>query len=306
MDQMDWELLNLVVSEKSAARISQKLFISQPAVIYRLNRMEAEHGCSLFHRSNRGITLTEAGETLLTFADKVLDQYRQISLSISSRSSYVNTITVGAPYSLTTYVISLMDSFRKEHKDVQFHLYTASSYNLLKRVQEGQLHTAFVRGILGEHPNMRTLFTDPLRLISKEPITLKTIADMPFIDYDMTTVQRHWLQIWADRHLQGGLHRAFYADNLRCCFQMVEAGFGWSIATSLLLLQKDHSSIYTYLPTDQAGEPLQVENQFLFSDEAEKLQMASQFIDHVLNSEWIGNIQKSLESLSYKYIAPQN
>lgn len=51
---------------------SERLYISQPAVTQQIQSLENEVGCQLFHRSNRGITLTAEGEQLLTSVNRIL------------------------------------------------------------------------------------------------------------------------------------------------------------------------------------------------------------------------------------------
>ncbi len=58
MDQTDWKLLKILQQEKSMVKAAERLFISQPAISYRLTRMENEFGQSLFVRSNRGVEMT--------------------------------------------------------------------------------------------------------------------------------------------------------------------------------------------------------------------------------------------------------
>ena len=58
MDTRDWELLLALEEEKSMTKAGERLFLSQPAVVYRLNRMEAEFGTTLFLRTNTGVNCT--------------------------------------------------------------------------------------------------------------------------------------------------------------------------------------------------------------------------------------------------------
>lgn len=52
---------------------SERLYISQSAVTQQMKALENEVGCKLFHRSNRGITLTAEGRELLHAADQILE-----------------------------------------------------------------------------------------------------------------------------------------------------------------------------------------------------------------------------------------
>lgn len=302
MDQLDWELLNVISIEKSASKAAKQLFVSQPAVSYRMQKMEEEFGTPLFIRTNKGILLTDAGERLLSYADRMLDQYGQIAMSVSEKTPYIDTITIGAPYSLTIYAVRLIREFCREYPQTRFHFYTDSSKNIIRRFQEGNLHIAFVRGIFGEMPNMKTLFKDSLRLISREPVTIEKLEKIPFIDYNMAGVQRHWINLWANTRLSCGLERTFYADSLRVCYQMVESGLGWSAVTSLILLQRDLSSLNNYLLMDNFNEPLQVSTQFLCSEEAKSLKSASRFAELVLSHDWAAEVEQQLRQLPYKLL----
>ena len=72
MDQTDWKLLKILQQEKSMVKAAERLFISQPAISYRLTRMENEFGQSLFVRSNRGVEMTSAGQRLYSFANLMI------------------------------------------------------------------------------------------------------------------------------------------------------------------------------------------------------------------------------------------
>lgn len=48
----------------SLTRAAQELGLTQPAVTYQIRRVEEQLGLSLFHRSQGGSRLTEAGEVL--------------------------------------------------------------------------------------------------------------------------------------------------------------------------------------------------------------------------------------------------
>lgn len=297
MDQLDWELLHMLSVEKSASKVANKLFISQPAVSYRLGRMEAEYGNQLFVRTNKGIGLTNAGNMLLSYAEKMLNDYRQIAGRVSSNESFANTITIGTPYVLTQFIAERIREFSKENPNVSFHFASDSSKNLVRRYQEGNLHIVFLRGIFGDTLKTHTLFRDPLRLISHDPVTFKKLQKLPFIDYEMTAVQRYWINLWSNTKLSSPLDKVWHATNLDACYSMVRAGLGWSAVTSLLILTRDFSDMNTYLLTDQSGEPLYVHTQLLYSKQAETFTIFSAFIEYILREPWRNKIVETLNNL---------
>ena len=53
---------------------SRRLFVSQPSITASIRELEAEMGVTIFERSNKGVVVTEEGETFLGYARQVLEQ----------------------------------------------------------------------------------------------------------------------------------------------------------------------------------------------------------------------------------------
>lgn len=66
----------LTVAQSSSMReAASKLYVSQPALSASIRELEDELGILIFERSNKGITLTEAGHEFISYAKKALSQY---------------------------------------------------------------------------------------------------------------------------------------------------------------------------------------------------------------------------------------
>ena len=86
-----------VAKDGSINEAAKNLFISQPSLSNSIKDIEAELQISLFHRTNKGITITNEGEAFLGYARAVVEQYAlleeryldkrntQISFSISTQ-----------------------------------------------------------------------------------------------------------------------------------------------------------------------------------------------------------------------------
>lgn len=79
-------------SMSEAARI---LFISQPSLSASIKELEEEIGIELFRRTNRGISLTPAGEEFIGYARQVVEQYALME------SKYIEKTTMKKKFSVS-------------------------------------------------------------------------------------------------------------------------------------------------------------------------------------------------------------
>lgn len=58
----------------SITEASHKLFVSQPSITAAISDLEKEMDVRIFDRTNKGVTVSEEGETFLGYARQVLEQ----------------------------------------------------------------------------------------------------------------------------------------------------------------------------------------------------------------------------------------
>ena len=73
-DISDINRVKVIAQEGSFNKAAQKLFISQPALTKRIARLEDTLGMKLFHRSNKGILLTEFGHKITIDGERIAKQ----------------------------------------------------------------------------------------------------------------------------------------------------------------------------------------------------------------------------------------
>ena len=70
----------IVISETgSMNKAAERLYISQPSLTGAVQELEKELGITVFHRSARGVTLTNDGQEFIAYAKQVYDQYEQLT-----------------------------------------------------------------------------------------------------------------------------------------------------------------------------------------------------------------------------------
>ena len=110
-----------VAEAGSFGKVAEILFISTPAIVQQINLLEERCGFPLFNRSNRGVSLTPAGQSLyedgkkiIELSDKALERAKQIF------EDSLMTIKIGSsPIFRARVLIDAMNMTRED--ELQFH-----------------------------------------------------------------------------------------------------------------------------------------------------------------------------------------
>lgn len=108
-----------VARSGSFTRAASVLDYAQSSVSSQIQGLEEELGVSLFDRLGRRTVLTEAGQRLLHYADKMLGLASEAKLAVPGLDEPTGTVTISAPESLCTYRLPVvLEHFRREYPKV--------------------------------------------------------------------------------------------------------------------------------------------------------------------------------------------
>ena len=80
LDQL--RILRAIVSEGSFKKAADSLYVTQPAVSLQIQNLEKQLEISIFDRGGRKAQLTEAGEVLLNYCERILNQCQEACRAI--------------------------------------------------------------------------------------------------------------------------------------------------------------------------------------------------------------------------------
>ena len=133
-----------VAETENVSKAAAALRLSQPALSRQIHDLEAELKVALFERSGRHLRLTGAGEDLLSFGRRVLDQagtFRERARAIGGGEAGV--LRVGAtPQSLQRLFPALIQRFRRLMPGVELRLTEGDMNTLAEALRRGRLHLA--------------------------------------------------------------------------------------------------------------------------------------------------------------------
>lgn len=155
-------------------RAAESAGVSQPALSAMLKKLETELGTELFHRTARGVDLTEAGRVFLVHAE---DSIRAADLAARSVHEIAGLqrgeIRIGGGATAVTYLLPpIVHAFREQHPGVRFYIREAGSRAIADSVRSGELDMGVVTLPLPHRADTDLVIvpfaTDELRLIAPE------------------------------------------------------------------------------------------------------------------------------------------
>ena len=181
-----------VAEELHFGRAAERLFIAQPPLSQQIQQLEREIGAPLFARTSRRVTLTAAGEALLTEAREILARVERAGES-ARRAARGETGWLGIGFSASaTYEVlpNALRVFRERYPDVELQLYEMTAAEQAHALREKQIHVGFARPFVEEadlivEPVAREPFLVALperhRLAGQEQVAMMELADEPFL-----------------------------------------------------------------------------------------------------------------------------
>lgn len=159
MDLAELRVFVAVAAERSFSRAAAKLHRTQPAISQAIRRLEDEVGEKLFDRSSKDGTLTEAGQVLQEYADRILRLTDEAELSVRElRDLHRGRVLIGVNEAAATILLPLIDRFRTAHPAVMLDVRRVAARHVAVEVVQGNLDF----GVMTFQPPERKLQALPL------------------------------------------------------------------------------------------------------------------------------------------------
>ncbi|MGN0813960.1 MAG: LysR family transcriptional regulator [Candidatus Coproplasma sp.] len=192
------------IAESGSLRAAaQNLFLSQPSLSKSVFELEQEMGITIFHRSSRGVALTEDGVKFLSYARQVTDQADLLERQYKQGKPVRRVFSVSAQH--YAFVVNAFVAFVKEYKDnkYEFTLRETRTNDIIEDVRTARSElgiiylSQFNREILTrimQNADVRftPLFTAKPHvfvgrknpLAKKDKVTLEDLKDYPRLTYE--------------------------------------------------------------------------------------------------------------------------
>lgn len=230
MELKDLHIFLKVAEFENISRAAKELSYVQSNVTARIQRLEEELGTELFHRHNRGITLTPEGKQLLVYADKISLLMSDMKKAFQNKDMPAGKLQIGSVETVIKLPI-ILSAYNRKYTDVDLSLTTGVTEHLIEEVLHYRLDGAFVTAQGDKiHPELEQyeVFEENLVLITEaKEMELEEIKKRSFLVFNRGCGYRAKLEEWL-RDEQASTARFMEMGTLETILGSVYSGLGVS------------------------------------------------------------------------------
>lgn len=167
-------MFSKIALEQSISKAAYEIHISQPALSQQMQRLEEELGVKLFERSNRGITLTRAGEVMQKYSEQFLELFGSLKEELENLSTFSGTVKIAATPVACNYALPCsLYKVKHHYPNYSFSLNSTPSKEVIYRILHGHADLGFIVGkVMEPDLNCTLAFQDKLCLVANSHFSI--------------------------------------------------------------------------------------------------------------------------------------
>jgi DNA-binding transcriptional LysR family regulator len=230
-----------VADELHFGRAAARVRVAQPAISQQIQRLERSVGARLFERNRREVRLTPAGEGLLPYAQRAIDDVADgIRAARRAAAGEIGHLTVGfLETAASTIVPQAVRTFQAAYPDVELTLRELGVGAQIDGLESSRLDVGFLRPpVEGAGLEFEKLVDEELvaavpsghPLARRESLVARTIAGEPLVLLAREVVPGLYDQVLAlSQEADGAGRIAQAATSIQAVLGIVAAGLGIAV-----------------------------------------------------------------------------
>jgi DNA-binding transcriptional LysR family regulator len=140
------QVFHTVARLLSFTKAAESLHMTQPAVTFQVRQLEEYFNTRLFDRTHNRISLTEAGQRVYEFADRIFDLYAEMENAVRDMTGEISgVLIIGASTTIAEYMLpALLGDFKKKYPDINVHLKVSNSDGIVHMVENNDIDLGVV------------------------------------------------------------------------------------------------------------------------------------------------------------------
>ena len=222
-------------------KAADALHMTQPAVTFQIRQLEEHFNTRLFDRTHNRVSLTEAGQRVYTFSDRIFELYDEMENAIREMTGDVSgVVTLGASTTIAEYMLPfLLGDFKSQNPEVNIRLKVSNTEGIVSMVENNIIDLGIVEASVS-NKNLQVDVCRMDQLVAIMPPThplarLETVSPQQLVPYAFICREegsgtREVITEYLQEHVAG--------EELKICLELgspeaikgaVEAGMGISI-----------------------------------------------------------------------------
>lgn len=176
----------------SFTKAAETLHMTQPAVTFQVRQLEEYFNTRLFDRTHNRISLTEAGQRVYEFGERIFQLYNEMENSVRELTGDISGVLIlGASTTIAEYMLpALLGDFKTKYPDVNLRLKVSNTDGIVSMVE----HNVIDLGVVEAPVTNKNLAVDVCRtdrlvaitppghpLANNDKIPLSAVIEYPYI-----------------------------------------------------------------------------------------------------------------------------
>ncbi len=282
MDYRDWRIISTLHREKSITRTAATLFISQPALSYRIRQIERQLGVELVQRGRQGVKFTEKGEFVAVYAEEMLFKLQALKDALQNAEDDVQgMLRLGVTRTFAMYDLPvILKKFCDFYPSVNYFITIDHSRNLLQAITQNELHVAIIRGNFHFPYERRTILQDNICVISNRRYEMKDLPEMPYISGIFESNLKAIINKWWNERFNKPPNQFITVNNTDIAKKLVLHGFGFTIAP--MTSREDDGLLCKTAMCNAEGTPVTWDTSLVYRKENMDLSAVKAFVHSAL------------------------
>ncbi len=232
---------------------ARNLFVTQPALTQQIQRIEAELGVQIFHRSGKTVSVTREGEAVIAAFQSMQHSFSQLEARIADTKSLRRShLSIGVPpIRALQFLPAILPAFHRRYPTIELSVQESASLELKEDLRRGAVDLAFMIfekaadgmdfiPLIEEERFLITMSGSSAdqkcreNTILKHPLDIEILKDEPFILLPRESNSRKQAELLFQ---QFGIHPPviFEAQTAELAIALAAQGMGSSIVTGVAL-----------------------------------------------------------------------
>jgi len=247
----------------SFTKAAETLHMTQPAVTFQVRQLEDHFNTRLFDRTHNKILLTDAGQKVYFYAEKIFELNSEMEHSLRALSEDTSgTLSIGGSTTIAQYTFpTLLKGFREKYPDLSIRICEANTDGIVAKVESSMIDLGIVEApVLNQDLDVEVFRADELVLIThpehdlakKKSVKPNDLKDLPFITREEGSGTKSVIFDYFAKH-------NIDKNNLNVCMELgnsesvkgaVETGIGVSILSKTSIEKELELKRLSYVPLE--------------------------------------------------------